>query len=149
MAQHTEVLLPTLRYTRTDFTALRAYLNRIPLGQISAHYYAEEDLIELGCTTESQLAARIEELQERLILRANDSNPHLAELLKTARRSRTWSPKLIDFLVQGADRDLATPRPTDAVAAWFKTPIAQALGSEAVRTLRELIDLIDVRGAGW
>lgn len=149
MAQHTEVLLPTLRYTRTDFTALRAYLNRIPLSQIRTHYYSEEDLIDLDCSTDSQLTARLEELQERLVLRANDSNPHLAELLKTARRSRTWSPKLIDFLVQGADRDLATPRPTDAVAAWFKTPIAQALRSEAVRTLRELIDLIDVRGSGW
>ena len=149
MAQHTDVLLPTLRYTRTDFTALRAYLNRIPLGQISAHYYAEEDLIDLGCTTDSQLAARIEELQARLILRATDTNPHLAELLKTARRSQTWSPKLIDFLVQGADRDLATPRPTDAIAAWFKAPVAQALRAEAVRTLRELMSLIDVRGAGW
>lgn len=149
MAQHTEVLLPTLRYTRTDFTALRAYLNRIPLGQIRAHYYSEEDLIELDCSTDSQLTARLEELQERLILRANESNPHLAELLKTARRSRTWAPKLIDFLVQGADRDLATPRPSDAVAAWFKTPIAQTLRAETVRTLRQLIDLIDVRGAGW
>lgn len=149
MAQHTEVLLPTLRYTRTDFTALRAYFNRIPLGQIRAHYYSEDDLSELDCSTDSQLTARLEELQERLVLRASDSNPHLAELLKTARRSRTWSPKLIDFLVQGADRDLATPRPTDAVAAWFKTPIAQTLRAEAVRTLRELISLIDVRGAGW
>ena len=110
MAQHTVVLLPILRYTRTDFTALRAYLNRIPLSQIRTHYYSEEDLIDLDCSTDSQLTARLEELQERLVLRANDSNPHLAELLKTARRSRTWSPKLIDFLVQGADRDLATPQ---------------------------------------
>lgn len=149
MAQHTDVLLPTLRYTRTDFTALRAYLNRLPVGQISSLYYTEEDLEALGCPTASLLAARIEDLLERLVLRATEHNPHLADLLKNARRSRTWSAKLVTFLVQAADHDMATPRRSDALSAWFKPPIAATLRAQALRELGDLMAMIEVRGAGW
>ncbi len=99
MSQNSDVLLPTTRYTRADFTALRAHLNRLPAHQISSLYYAEDDLADLGCSTPSALLARLEGLRDRLILRASEKNPNLAELLRSARQKRLWSAKVIDFLV--------------------------------------------------
>ena len=60
MSQNSDVLLPTTRYTRADFTALRAHLNRLPAHQISSLYYAEDDLEELGCSTPSALLVMLD-----------------------------------------------------------------------------------------
>lgn len=55
MAQTVEVLLANddrqHKYTRADFTALRAWLNRLPISQISSLYYCEDDLEDMGCAT--------------------------------------------------------------------------------------------------
>jgi integrase len=149
MAQNNDVHLAPTRYTRTDFTALRAYLNRLPVSQISDLYYPEDELVALGCTTTPQLAARLETLLENLVRRATEHNPHLADLLKNARRSRTWSPKLVSFLGQAADQDMGRPYRHDAVSAWFKSRMTAALHAEQVRTLGDLMALIEVRGSGW
>ena len=146
MSQNSDVLLPTTRYTRADFTALRAHLNRLPAHQISSLYYAEDDLEELGCSTPSALLARLEGLRDRLILRASEKNPNLAELLRSARQKQLWSAKVIDFLVQAAEDDMAVPRRQDTVSAWFKPRISQVLRGEQVRFLGELMALIEVRG---
>ena len=149
MSQNSDILLPTTRYTRADFTALRAHLNRLPAHQISSLYYAEDDLEELGCSTPSALLARLEGLRDRLILRASEKNPNLAELLRSARQKQLWSAKVIDFLVQAAEDDMAVPRRQDTVSAWFKPRISQVLRGEQVRFLGELMALIEVRGEGW
>lgn len=149
MAQHMEVLLSELHFTRADFTALRAWLNRLPLHQISSLYYHEDDLEALGCTSDSLLQARLEELRDRLIQRVSNSNPNLADLLRHARRNAVWSGKLVNYLVQAADMEFSRPKPRDTVAAWFRSPIAKALSAESVGNLAELIALIHVRGFGW
>ena len=149
MSQNSDVLLPTTRYTRADFTALRAHLNRLPAHQISSLYYAEDDLEDLGCSTPNALLARLEGLRDRLILRASEKNPNLAELLRSARQKQLWSAKVIDFLVQAAEDDMAVPRRQDSLAAWFKPRLAAVLRAEQVRNLGELMALIAVRGAGW
>lgn len=149
MAQNFDLLLSTQHYTRTDFTALRAWLNKLTLNQISSLYYTDEDLEALGCQTESLLQARLEELRDRLIQRAMDNNPHLAELLRNARRSSAWSSKLVDYLVHAADAQLDQPKKTDTLSAWFRPRVAQVFRSEGVKTLAELMDLIHVRGFGW
>ena len=55
MAQNVEVLLANddrqHKYTRADFTALRAWLNRLPISQISSLYYCEDDIEDMGCAT--------------------------------------------------------------------------------------------------
>lgn len=149
MSQNTDVALPELRYTRADFTALRAYLNRMAIGQIADLYYTEYDREVLGCPTEADLRTRIEALRERLIFTAQTQNPGLAELLKSARRSGLWSPKLIDFLVRAADTDLLTPKPRDPLSAWFKPRLAAVLAGEGLRTLADLMALIEGAGPSW
>lgn len=149
MAQHVDLLLPTQHYTRADFTALRAWLNKLTLHQISSLYYTDDDLAALGCQSESGLQARLEELRDRLIQRAIDSNPHLAELLRNARRGGSWSSKLVDYLVHAAEAQPSPPKKADPLAAWFRPRVAEVFRHEGVKTLGELMTLIQVRGFGW
>jgi hypothetical protein len=41
MAQHTNVVLPAITYTRADYTALRAHCLNIPLAKIAELYYRD------------------------------------------------------------------------------------------------------------
>ena len=42
MAQNTDILLPSLQYTRSDYTALRAYCLKLPIDRIGDLYYSED-----------------------------------------------------------------------------------------------------------
>jgi hypothetical protein len=42
MAQNTDILLPSLSYTRGDYTALRAYCLKLPIERIGDLYYSED-----------------------------------------------------------------------------------------------------------
>ena len=70
MAQHNEIETPIVRYTRADFTALRAYLNRIALERILDLYYAEDDQERLGLYGTSDLRQRLDLMRDQLVLRA-------------------------------------------------------------------------------
>lgn len=149
MAQHLDILLPDVRYTRVDYTALRAYLNRLPLGQIASRYYSDEEREALGGDGSEGLRRHLDGLRDRLIQRATDDNPHLAELLRKARRSGIWSGRLADFLVRADAAGRDRPRRDDPVSAWFKPVIAAILRAEGVRRIDALLALIETRGAGW
>ncbi|MGE5469763.1 MAG: phage integrase family protein [Bacteroidota bacterium] len=149
MAQNTDVLIPELRYSRADFTALRAYLNRLPLAQIARLYYSDDDLENLGCDHEGGLRQRLEDMRDRLIARATDSNPHVADLLRQARRAQVWSRGAIDFLVQAADQDMTRPARHDPLSMWFKPRIAQVLQADGQRCMADLVGVIAARGQAW
>lgn len=151
MAQTTDILIANaaVHYTRADFTALRAYLNRIPVAHIAERYYDEETLAALGCFAPADLQRRLEDMRDTLMGRVMDSNPHAAEGLRTARRLHVWSRAAIDFLVRAADADTTRPKRQDPVSAWFKPRVAVHLKAEGARTLGELVALIQRRGAGW
>lgn len=149
MAQNTDIAQAAIRYTRADFTALRAWLNRLPVERIASLYYTDDDLELLDCASSVRLAARLDGLRDRLIQQVVDANPHLAEMLRNARRTSLWSAKLVDFLVRAADTDMTTPRRQDAVSAWFKPRVAEVLRADGVRRLGDLMSLIEVRGSGW
>ncbi len=151
MAQNLDVLLQRESepaYTRADFTALRAWLSKLPVSQISSLYYDEESLEVLGCSTNAALQRRLERMRDYLADRAIDQNPHVADALRRARLSGSWSKGLSDFLVQAADQD-GKPKLSDPVSAWFKTTLAAELKAEGVKTIRDLANLIGLRGDGW
>ena len=149
MSQHNDVLLPIRHYTRADFTALRAYLNRIPVERIGSLYYSEDDLERLNCTNSADLRHYLESIRDDLILRASDANPLLAHSLQEARKHFRWSGKAIDYLVQAADEVQSLPRPGDPVSMWFRPIMAQRLKAEGAVTLMTLLNLINTRGIGW
>ena len=149
MAQHNLIETPIVRYTRADFTALRAYLNRIALDRILDLYYTEDDQERLGLDSTSDLRLRLDGMRDQLVQRACDANPHLAEALRDARRSDRYSKTAIDFLVQAADADDATPRRQDPLSMWFQSRISGQLKHEGAETIEGLISLINARGPGW
>lgn len=149
MAQNTDVLIPSEHYTRADFTALRAWLNRLPLARIASLYYTEDDLEAVGCQTPEDLQQRLERLRDTLLQRATDSNPHAAEGLRAARRMHSWSKAAIDFIIRAADAGTSTPRKADPVSVWFRSRIAGILRAEGIRTLGDLMAFIEQRGEGW
>lgn len=151
MPQTSDILLANTceRYTRADFTALRAYLNRLPLARIAELYYSEDDLEVLNCLTAKALQARLEDLRDGLVQRACDLNPHAAEGLREARKRHVWSKAAVDFLVWAGEQDLAVPKRSDPVSMWIKPRVAAVLKAEGAATLAELLALIQARGAHW
>lgn len=149
MPQNLDVTIPQERYTRADFAALRAWLNRIALSTIKSLYYHEDDLWALGIETNADLSNRMSELCENLVHRESLRNPHLSSVLTSARATQKWSPKLIDFLVHAAEQDLSKPKPDDALTVWFKPRFCRVLREEGVLTVQDLKELIRVRGPNW
>lgn len=149
MAQNNHVEIPSGHYTRADFTALRAHLNRIPVDRIADLYYTEDDRELLRLPDAAALRRRLEDLRDELVQRASDANPHLASALRDARSTARWSKTAIDYLVQAADQQRSAPRRTDPVSMWFRSCVAQILKSEGATNLGELLDLINGRGSVW
>lgn len=151
MTQHLDIILAEMpsRYTRTDFTALRAYLNRIPVNRIADLYYSDEDLEDLGLASEHQLTKFLDAMRDDLIGRLQDANPDVAESLKQARRSFSWGKKAIEFLIDAADRKQVAPKPVDPISMWFKPIAAKRLQEDGIHTCEDLINAIRSRGKGW
>ena len=144
MAQHTDVEFTQVTYTRTDFTALRAWLQKVPLERISELFYSEDS---------PQLTSGLErfmcDMRDRLIDRAVVANPQLASGLAHARKSGRISPGVLDVLVKAADLKPTPPNAYDPLGQHFRPKTCAALKTQQVARLGELTELILVRGPGW
>ncbi len=149
MAQNNHILHPMERYTRADYTALRAYMNKIPAATILNLYYTEDDQREFRLETSAHLLERLHKMRDMLINRAVDVNPHLASTLQHARDTALWSRSAINILVNAADAEMFAPRASDALSFWFRPRVASRLNGEDCRTVIDLANLINMRGTGW
>lgn len=149
MTQNTNVSLPTVRYTRSDFAALRAYMNRLKLVDILNRYYCDDDRELLHLETQGDLRERLDGMVDFLTQRAADTNPHVAPFLRTARTTSVWSKRAIDYLVKAADLDMSSPRPDDPLSFWFLSIVSNRLRDEGCKTIEDLARLINWRGIGW
>lgn len=150
MAQTNEVeRSKTLSYTRADLTALRAYLSKIPIATIRAHYYNEDDLADEGIEHDSQIAHRLATLRDWLADRALEANPQISETLSQARAKSLWSRALVQYLIDQGEPDARPPVESDALIAWFRPHVVRRFAAENIRTLGQLRDYITLRGARW
>ncbi|MBC3809648.1 tyrosine-type recombinase/integrase [Undibacterium seohonense] len=144
MTQHAEIVLQEMTFTRTDFAAMRAYAQKIPIQTIASSYYSEDSpQLDLG------LERFLIEMRNALVERAIQHNPHFAEILKGARQGGSLTVKALDILIKAADAPKATPQLTDAISKWFRPKTVVALRSEGLLTLSDLINMIYRRGGGW
>lgn len=144
MAQNTDILLPSLRYTRGDYTALRAYCLKLPIERIGDLYYSED-----SPQLENGLERYLVEMRDALVERAIESNPAFADSLTHARKSGHISAKMLDILVQAAEAKPVPPLPADPLAKWFRPRTSKALRAEGVTTISDLLDTVNRRGASW
>lgn len=144
MTQHTNIVLPDINYTRTDFAAIRAYVQRLPISTIANSFYAEDSpQVDMG------LEKFLIQMRNDLIERAIEHNPHFAETLKNARQGGSLTLKALDILIKTADAPKAVPKPSDHISKWIRPKTAWALKQEGIITLDDLIKAIKRRGPGW
>lgn len=144
MAQHSNVHMSPVRYSRTDFTALRAWVNRIPCEKIAKLYYSEE-APQVVRGMERFLTAMRHELIERAIV----ANPRLADALSRARAGGAITSSILDILIKAADAKPSPPSPDDHIGQWLRSKVARQLTAEGIRTLRDLKAFIETSGIHW
>ncbi|WP_315697798.1 IS1096 element passenger TnpR family protein [Paraburkholderia fungorum] len=149
---HEQLTLPSPRtYTRTDFAALRAWVQRVPLPAIARLYFDSDT------TPYHEDPARL----ERHLRAMRDDLVHLAQLhgssvladhLKASIRQH-GSAKLTAVtlrMVEAASRlAVAVPLATHPVGLWFRPLIARRLAGEGIATLGELVACCNRRGGSW
>lgn len=149
MAQNNEVAKLTSNYTRVDFAALRAYLQRVPVASFIHHYYTEDDLYERGLDTEEKLAHWLNAMCSDIAQRALLAYPHIAQTLADARQTGFWGRSLVNFLVNYGEKDFSKPVPTDPLSVWFKPQLAQAFAQDGIISVRDLKECLQSRGPNW
>lgn len=150
MAQHTKITHMIRRYTRTDFTALRARLaNKLPAATVVQRYYNEDELSERGIVGIVAMDRYLDQMRDDLINQLIDANPLVADTLSRARTHNQWPKTVIDYLVAAADKPSQLPRLNDPVSAWFLPIAAKRLKQDGIATLADLIARIRSRGNSW
>lgn len=149
MSQHNNAVSDTIRYTRADNIALRAYLSKVDLPVILNLYYYDDDLDERKIEGSRGLGVFLDHMRDYLIERLSDANPHMAEALMRARQSASWSKAAIAYLIEAADKEISSPRLRDPVTQWFKPVAAKRLKEDGINTLEDLMVTIRARGRGW
>jgi site-specific recombinase XerD len=145
MAQNLNVALPTLTYTRTDYTALRAWIQRLPLERVAQLYYAP-DAPQVAAGLEAYLMG----MRAHLIERAIEANPRLAEGLAKARMGGPMTLGVLDVLIKAAEAKPAAPQPADSCARWFRPTTVRAIRAlPGVTTLQDLRAAIEQGGPTW
>ena len=144
MSQHSTVHMDPVRYSRTDFTALRAWVQRIPTEKVRDLYYSDE-APQVIYGLEKYLSAMRQDLVERAIV----ANPRLADALSHARSGGAITTGILDILIKAADAKPPPPSPSDHVGQWLRSKIARQLVNEGIRTLLDLKIFIESNGPSW
>ncbi|CAE6840593.1 phage integrase family protein [Paraburkholderia haematera] len=156
MANHPQTLTvpPPRTYTRTDFAALRAFVQRIEPAAIARRYYDTDDpeLAPHAATPEA-MARYLGAMRDELVrLALINGSSVLAEHLKTSIRKH-GSAKLtavtLRMVEQAAQLAAATPSPAHGVGLWFRPLVARRLTAEGITTLQELVDYCNRHGGSW
>ncbi|MDW3688600.1 phage integrase family protein [Cupriavidus sp. CV2] len=155
MANRAQLLTPPPRtYTRTEFAALRAWVQGVPAATLARQYLepaidAADDAEDPNANPERFLRAMRDDLVRLTILHGS---PVLAEHLKASitrhghARLGAASLKLVE---QAARLAVAVPAPAHAVGLWFRPLVAQRLAGGGIATLADLVNWINARGPTW
>ncbi len=147
----TLTLSPPQTYTRTDFTELRAFVQRIEPAQTRRLYYDAESAPHAA--TPGAMADYLRAMRDELVrLAILNGSRVLADHLKDSIRKH-GSAKLtvvsLRMVEQAAQLAVGTPRPSHGVGLWFRPLIARRLIDEGILTLAELIGYCNRLGGGW
>jgi integrase len=144
-------LPPPRSYTRTDFTALRAFVQRIPAATIARLYYDVE--FAPHATTPDAMERYLRTMRDDLVtLALRHGSAALAEHLKASIKQH-GSAKLtavtLRMVEQASTLAAAVPSVAHPVHLWFRPLIARRLTGEGIVTLGALIEYCNARGGSW
>jgi site-specific recombinase XerD len=143
MSQNTIILIDPPRYSRTDYTALRAWVQHIPIAKVADMYYcADAPQVVVG------LERFLTDMRNDLIKRAILANPQLAQALSLTINGRI-TPTILNILIEASDAKPDTPNANDHIGQWFRSKLAIQLTGEGIHTLQDLKTFIESNGLYW
>jgi integrase len=139
------------RYTSKDFTALRAYVQRIAPAVIARTYYDPDE--DPHAATPGAMERHLTTMLDTLVaLALAHGSTVLAEHLRASIRQH-GQPKLtavtFRMVTEAAQLAALPPHPDHAISAWLRPRVARRLKGEGIGTLGELIAFCNRRGASW
>lgn len=135
--------------TRSEFAAVRAYVQGMPAAMVVARYLSDDGDDDDGAT-ESALRTLLG-LRDRMVQLAHlHGRLDLAELLELGPgRSNRGMDRLVEALAELERLGMALPRADHGVELWFAPALARRLRAADIGTLRGLVAVANRRGTGW
>ncbi|KDR27143.1 site-specific integrase [Caballeronia zhejiangensis] len=149
--QLTERLTLERGYTTKDFTALRAYVQRIAPAVIARSYYDPDE--DPHAATPGAMERHLTTMLDALVaLALAHGSAALAEHLRASIR-RHGQPKLtavtFRMVTEAAQLAALPPHPDHPIGAWLRPRVARRLKGEGIQTLGELVAFCNRRGGSW
>ncbi|MGY6164160.1 phage integrase family protein [Paraburkholderia strydomiana] len=144
-------LPPPRTYTRTDFAALRAFVQRLPAATIARLYFDPEHAPHAASSEamERYLRTMRDDLVQLALLHGS---PVLADHLKASIRQHgnaRLTAMTLRMVEQASTLAAAVPIATHLVQLWFRPLVAQRLSAEGISTLGALVEYCNARGGSW
>lgn len=141
--------LAATKLTRTEFAVVRAYAQGMRPVDIANRYLLDPD--DDDVLTEHQAVQRILTLRDRLVQFAlQHDRPDIAAMFEALRgRSDAGMTRRVDALSSIERLGQGRPLPGHQVSLWFRPSLARRLATGGVRTIADLTELANQRGASW
>ncbi|WP_454875408.1 phage integrase family protein [Paraburkholderia xenovorans] len=151
MANRSQTVNHARSYSRNDFAAMRAFVQRVPAATIARLYFTEDE--DGNAPTAGWVDAYLRRMQAVLVeLALEHGSPVLADYLKASAKahgSARLTAVSLKMVEQAAGLAVAQPQLDHGVGMWFRPLVAQRLKAENIATLGDLIDFCNGRGGSW
>ncbi|SPA55131.1 phage integrase family protein [Cupriavidus taiwanensis] len=140
---------PSVSLTRSEFAAVRAYVQGMPAAMVVPRYLAD-DTDDDDAGAESALRILLA-LRDRMVQLAHlHGRADLAELLLAGPgRSNRGMDRRVEALGELERLGTAAPQAQHSVELWFAPALARRLRNANIVTLKSLLDLANQRGTAW
>ncbi|MCI1047784.1 site-specific integrase [Caballeronia zhejiangensis] len=149
--QLTEKLTLERRYTTKDFTALRAYVQRIAPAVIARTYYDPDE--DAHAATPGAMERHLITMLDALVaLALAHGSSALADHLRASIRQHgrpLLTAVTFRMVTEAAQLAALPPRADHAIGAWLRPRVARRLKGEGIETLGDLVAFCNRRGGSW
>src|SRR5258708_226066 len=147
-------LPPPRTYTRTDFTALRAFVQRIEPGVIARRYYDPDEPRHAPHAASAEAMARFLRtmLDDLVQLALRHGSAVLATHLKASIKqhgSARLTAVTLRMVEQASTLAAAAPSLEHHVGLWFRPLVSKRLSGEGIHTLGQLVEFCNSHGGSW
>ncbi|WP_427307712.1 phage integrase family protein [Cupriavidus sp. H39] len=141
--------IPAVSLTRSEFAAVRAYVQGMPAAMVVPRYLAD-DADDDDAGAESALRILLG-LRDRMVQLAHlHGRADLADLLLAGPgRSNRGMDRRVDALGELERLGTAAPQAQHSVELWFAPALARRLRNAGIVTLESLLGLANRRGTAW
>ncbi|WP_250517740.1 site-specific integrase [Caballeronia sp. INDeC2] len=138
-------------FTTKDFTALRAYVQRIAPAVIARTYYNPDE--DPHAATPGSMERHLNAMLDALVaLALAHGSSALAEHLRASIRQHgrpLLTAVTFRMVIEAAQLAALPPQADHAISAWLRPRVAHRLKGEGIQTLGELVAFCNRRGGSW